>query len=73
MLSPTSVRRYLAAFGSGERPGRIVEGHDLRPGVVLVDPAGEVARVWRGRTLGDYPPVEEVLAELAARVRPEPT
>lgn len=67
MLSPASIRHYLAAFGSGQRPGRIVEGHDLRPGVVLMDPAGRAVRVWRGRSLGDYPPVDEVLAELAAR------
>lgn len=55
--------RYLHAFLRGARQGRL---HDplQAPGLAILD-AGAVARwVWRGRTLGDYPPLGAVLERL---------
>src|SRR5947208_2703564 len=47
------------------RPGRISAADSLRtPGVAILDPQGGLAWVHRGRTLGDYPPVDRVIAEL---------
>jgi len=59
-LDPLGWWRYLRAFLRGARQGRL---HDplQAPGVAILD-AGAVARwVWRGRTLGDYPPLEAAL------------
>jgi hypothetical protein len=34
------------------------------PGVVIIDPRGRLAWIHRGETLGDYPPVRRVIAEV---------
>jgi hypothetical protein len=34
------------------------------PGVVIIDPQGRLGWIHRGETLGDYPPVRRVIAEL---------
>ena len=54
--------------GSG-RQGRI-HGYDLQPGVVVTDADLEVVEIWRGRTYGDYPPVDDVLAVLRSGSHP---
>lgn len=54
------------------RQGRIT-GHVLQaPGLVILDPGLTVRFLYRGQTLGDYPPIAEVVAEarrLAAQAR----
>ncbi|MFQ5557083.1 MAG: peroxiredoxin family protein [Acidimicrobiales bacterium] len=67
MVSWRGVRNYLSSFGRGSRPGRVVAGYDLRPGVILVSPELNVEKVWSGDTWGDYPDFDEVLSELGRR------
>lgn len=56
--------RYLKALFSGHWQQRIT-GHITNvPGVCVVDANGEIAYVHRGAGLGDYPPLDTVLAEL---------
>ena len=58
--------RYLKAFFSGHWQRRITGHYSNVPGVCVVDARGEVAYVYRGTGLGDYPPVETVLDELGS-------
>ena len=68
LLSPRGVLNYVRAFGRGRRPGR-VHGYNLEPGVILVDRNLHLVRTWVGGTYGDYPPIDQVLAELRSRDR----
>ena len=62
--------RYLKAFFSGHRQRRITGHYSNVPGVCVVDARGEVAYVYRGTGLGDYPPLETVLDELGSLLTP---
>jgi hypothetical protein len=63
-LWPRTYTGYLRGARRA-RPGRISAADALQaPGVVIVDPPGRLAWVHRGRTLGDYPPVNRVIAEV---------
>ena len=57
--------RWLWAFLTNRRQGRITGHYSNLPGTAVVDAAGEVHWVHRGTGLGDYPPVERILRELA--------
>jgi hypothetical protein len=74
-LWPRTYTNYLRAAGR-ERPGRVSWKNALqRPGVVVLDGEGRLGWVHRGRTLGDYPAVAEVIsqvAQLVARGLPRP-
>lgn len=62
-LNPKGWWNYLVAALRGNRQGRIIEPNQL-PGLALLDANATVVRVHRGRALGDYPPVSEVVEEL---------
>lgn len=64
VFSVPSWWRYLKAFFSGNRQGRITGHYSNIPGVCVVDESGEVTYVHLGTGLGDYPPVDEVLSAL---------
>jgi hypothetical protein len=66
-LQPTTWARYLRAAGRA-RPGRLAGDVRQAPGVAIVDTAYRLRYLHRGTTLGDYPPVGEVLAALRAVV-----
>ena len=60
-LSPAWARNW---FGSARRAGQgVVSVKDATrlPGVVILDDGGTVRWLYRGATLGDYPPIDEVL------------
>lgn len=63
-LSPATVGRYLASWRLA-RPGRVTGGVDALPGLVVVD--GDLRLRYRheGRTLADYPDVDEVIRAVA--------
>ena len=58
--------RYLKAFFSRHWQQRITGHYSNLPGVCVVEPSGEVTYAHRGTGLGDYPPIDEVLAVLNA-------
>lgn len=64
-LHPKVLWRYLRWMGRS-KPGRITAGPTEAPGVVILDRDGVIRYLYAGETLGDYPPMEEVLDELRA-------
>jgi hypothetical protein len=69
VLDMPAWRRYLKAFFSGNWQRRITGHYSNLPGVCAVDALGNVTYVYKGSGLGDYPPLETVLAELDALLR----
>lgn len=64
MLDPRTWRNYLRSLRRA-RQGRVT-GHPLQsPGVVALDGDLRIRYLHRGATIGDYPPVEQVLAAVA--------
>lgn len=62
-LLPTVWWRYIKwAFAA--RQGRPAAGLGEPPAVAIIDTAGVVRYVYKGETLGDYPPIEEVMDRL---------
>lgn len=63
-LWPRTYANYLKAARRA-RQGRISWPNALqRPGVVILDARGRLAWAYRGQTLGDYPPVTDVVEQL---------
>ncbi|MEX2393673.1 MAG: AhpC/TSA family protein [Actinomycetota bacterium] len=64
LLKPSGVRRYLAPIRRGARQGRLTGDIRQLSGVAILD--GQARAVWvhRGETLGDYPPVADVVDRL---------
>lgn len=63
-LWPRTYAGYLRGARHA-RQGRISWGNTLqRPGVAVLDGGGRLGWVHRGETLGDYPPVSEVMEQL---------
>lgn len=62
-LQPATWRRYLRA-SRGARQGRLTGDLRQAPGVAIIDTERRLRYLHRGTTLGDYPPLEEVLAAL---------
>jgi hypothetical protein len=56
--------RWLWAFLSNRRQGKITGHYSNLPGTAIVDATGEVHWVHRGTGLGDHPPVERILHRL---------
>jgi peroxiredoxin len=69
LLMPTTWWKYLRAARRA-RQGRIT-AHPLQaPGFVILDTDRTVRFLYRGRTLGDYPPVSDVVAAAVSLGRP---
>jgi len=62
-LNPLGWWNYVRALARGNRQGRIIEPNQL-PGLALLDADARAVWVHRGRALGDYPPIDRVLAQL---------
>lgn len=56
-------RRYLRA-SRGARQGRLTGDIRQAPGVAIIDTKRRLRYLHRGTTLGDYPPLDEVLAAI---------
>ncbi len=60
MLDPRMWWRYLRSLRSS-RQGKITNHPLQSPGVVILDEALTVIYLHRGESIGDYPPVDEVI------------
>jgi peroxiredoxin len=66
-LNPRGWVSYGRAITHGERQGKVIEPNQL-PGLAVLDADANAELIYRGRALGDYPPLDQVLAELATMV-----
>ncbi len=62
-LDPTGWWAYVRALARGARQGKITDPLQS-PGIAVLDGRGTARFVHRGTTLGDYPPLADVLASL---------
>lgn len=67
LFGVTSWKRYLGSIRRA-RQGRLTGDILQAPGVVILDPERKIRYLHRGTTLGDYPPLGEVLDVLRAVV-----
>jgi hypothetical protein len=65
---PDTWRRYLRSVGKA-RPGRITGDPRQAPGVVVLAPDRRVLYLHRGTTLGDYPPMAELIEVVRSATR----
>lgn len=63
-LSPRLWRNYVRAFRHGARQGRVTGDGAQKSGVAVIAPDRTVRWVYRAQTVGDYPPMDVVLAVL---------
>lgn len=63
LLGLTSWKRYLRSVRRA-RQGRLTGDILQAPGIVIVDPERTIRYLHRGTTLGDYPPLFQVLDAL---------
>jgi peroxiredoxin len=72
LLRPGTWWRYLRALRRA-RQGRITDHPLQAPGFAIVDTDRTVAFLYRGTTLGDYPPLDDILtAARAVAAHPAP-
>ena len=64
LLNLRAWGRWLWAFLTNRRQGKITGHYSNLPGTAIVDATGEVHWVHRGTGLGDHPPVERILHQL---------
>ena len=57
---------YTFAFVRNRRQGKITQSYATLPAIFVVDAKSRVTYLYRGRGIADYPPLAEVLEELAA-------
>lgn len=63
-LSPATYRNYWRAWRRGGRQGAITGDPRQLSGVAIVDATGRLRWRHASRTIGDYPRLAEVLAEI---------
>ena len=68
-IRPSTWRRYLRSIGRA-RQGRLTGDILQAPGVAIFEPLVTLRWLHRGRTLGDYPTLDEVLDVLRTVVGP---
>ncbi len=69
---PLFIRRYLTRQVTGPTQGRIVGDPLQLPGLALLDTSGRPLLVQRGTHLGDYPPIDDLLAAIDAMLETGP-
>lgn len=62
-LQPSTWLRYMRA-ARGARQGRLTGDIRQAPGVAIIDTGRRLRYLHRGTTLGDYPPLADVLTAL---------
>jgi hypothetical protein len=62
-IRPSTWRRYVRSLGRA-RQGRLTGDILQAPGIAIFEPPGILRWLHRGETLGDYPPVGEIIATL---------
>ena len=67
-LVPGAWADYVRALIRGNREGTVIDPNQL-PGLALLDASATAVWVHRGRTLDDYPKLDEVLARLRRLTR----
>lgn len=67
-FDPLGWWSYVSALFRGARQGRITNPFQA-PGVAILDDRAVARWTWRGRTLGDYPPLREALERLRSLSR----
>lgn len=70
IVKPDGLRNYWRAFRRGGRRGRITGDTLQLPGVAVLDSDGVLRWVHRGRSIGDYPSLDETLREVTAAAGP---
>lgn len=63
-LTPLSTKRYLAGRSFKVRQGVPTATLSEPPAVAIVDSGGMLRYLYRGETLGDYPPIGDVMTAL---------
>lgn len=63
-LRPNVLARYVRAWRAGARPGKVTGDARQLSGVAAVDPDRRVRFLHRSASVGDYPPIDDVLAVL---------
>jgi AhpC/TSA antioxidant enzyme len=63
-LDPSTYLNYWRAWRRGARQGEVTGDPRQLSGVALLDAAGRLRWCHVSRTVGDYPPLARVLAEL---------
>lgn len=66
LFDPRGWWRWLASWFRGGRQGLVTAGWEELPAVVVLDARGRAVWVYRGRFIGDYPPLADVLRHLTA-------
>ncbi|MEN8233645.1 MAG: hypothetical protein ABFR89_01820 [Actinomycetota bacterium] len=64
MASPSGAGSYVRSILSGFRPQVPTADATKAPGILLLDRDFSVAWVHRGHALGDYPPIDELIARV---------
>ena len=64
MFSPVTAKRYLAGRGHGVRQGKPTAGPTEPPGLAIIEANGTLRYLYQGETVGDYPSLDVVMAEL---------
>jgi len=59
-LRPSTIRRYVRAFGRGARQGRLTGDWRRLSGVAIVGADRRLAWVYRADGVGDYPAIIEI-------------
>jgi hypothetical protein len=63
-LSPATCRNYWRAWRRGARQGAITGDPRQLSGVAVLDADGRLRWRYGSRTIGDYPPIADVIARL---------
>ncbi len=63
-FKPGWMRMYWRAFRRGGRQAKITGDWLQLPGLLILDGDGVVRWLYRGKSIGDYPPLDDVLRRL---------
>ena len=58
--------RYLRALARNKRQYRITGHYSTLPAIAIILPDGRVPYLYKGTGIGDYPPLQVMLEQLAA-------